>query len=135
MHESNSHNYWWSSASFRIVHPELDPDSVTRMLGLTPSIRQFPGESKIHFGGSTSAGYWCAHERIYYPHRPDLVIRWAEEVASQNNDCLRQLLNNNHGIDVYVGIHVNVMSIGFEMPLTPHLTKLGIVVGIEFFGR
>lgn len=126
---------WSCMISLRIVNEKLDPIVITKKLGVTPSVAHQPGTSKIHHGTSDSAGYWCGEMTFHYPDRPNLAIDWVEDQAKRNRDFLEQLVSDGAAITTYLGIHCNVMNVGFVVPPTPNLSNLGILLGIEFFGR
>ena len=126
---------WWCELDIRIVHPDLDPEKLTRELAVSPSIAQKPGESKIHFQNCKSAGYWCVVHRVEHPARPDSAILWAERFVQDRETQIRRMLQDGFAITSYLGVHANVMTVGFDMPSTPLLRSLGIPLGIEFYSR
>ena len=133
MENGESRSPWWSAASIRISHPQLDTGETTQMLGTAPSIAQHPGQSKVPHGACKSAGYWCLDHRVDYPERPDHVLLWVEQFASERKQQFRRLLDAGCEIDVYIGVHSNILALGFVLPASPTLWGLGISVGIEFF--
>lgn len=103
------------------------------MLGATPAIALRAGESKVPYGKCRSAGYWCVEYRAEPPNRPDSVILWAEDFVGQREAQFRQLVGAGCDVNVYVGIHCFILALGFDLPATPLLWKLGIPISIEFF--
>jgi len=130
-----STQYWWCAISLRIAHAELDPHVVTKELGISPSISLMPGMSKVRHSDSESAGYWCGGTRIDYPNRPSELIIWMESLVKENESFLRTVIGDGADVNVYLGIHLNAASIGFDVPITPIMNRLGIRIGIELFGR
>ena len=124
---------WWCDVSIRISHAALDPDQVSALLQATPQIAYRPGESKIPHGGSNSAGYWCHSQRFDAPQRPNVSIEWAEQFVDSRALHLNDLLAQGAHIDVYIGVFSNVLALGFYLPPTPNIARLGIALGIEFF--
>jgi hypothetical protein len=124
---------WWCSASIRICHRELDPKRVSEMLNVTPQIAQRAGESRVPHGDCKSAGYWCLSHRIEDPNGPDSVFLWVEEFIREREPHFRRMLERGYSIDVYIGIHTNLLALGFDLPIMPAIWKLAIPVGIEFF--
>jgi len=124
-----------SAASLRIAHKHLDPTVITNELKLIPMFAFAPGESKIHHHDSKSAGYWCGGFRAECPDGPDRVIRGIEELVSCHERFITSLIEMGCTIGVYIGIHLNVASIGFDLPNCKILNRLAIPIGIEFFGR
>jgi hypothetical protein len=124
---------WWSSASIRISHPELDPKEVSEMLDSIPQIAQRPGESQVPHGDCESAGYWCVEHRVDAPERPDSVLLWAEQFVRERESHFRRMLENAYDVNVYIGIHTRVLALGFDLPATPAIWRLGVPVGIEVF--
>jgi hypothetical protein len=134
--EETEDQYWWSEISVRIAKDDLDPDIISREIGLTPQYSFHPGESKIHHGQCKSAGYWCVTSpRICYPQRPDQAILWAEDVVKRNVCLLQTLIDSGAAVSIYLGVHMNVMNVGFVLPATPRISDLGVEFGIEVFGR
>jgi hypothetical protein len=123
--------FWWSSASLRISHTDLIPDEVTESLGIVPVISQSPGESKVHHGDCKSAGYWCAQNGFDSPVRPDKAFEWIEDFVSEKAEYLGKLLQKGSDISIYVGVHSSVLALGFNLPSTPSISKLGINISIE----
>jgi len=105
------------------------------MLGVTPEITNAPGTSKIHHGSCQSAGYWCGVFRAEYPDRPTIAFEWTENLAATRESDLEHLLRDGFSINVYIAIHTNVMTTGFDLPPMPKLWKLGIPIGVEFFSQ
>ena len=128
-------SYWWSAISLRIVHEYLDPDSITEKLGIAPTFAFVPGESQVHHQDCKSAGYWCGNKRVDFPMRPSELVTWIEALAENNKCFLKTLIDGGADINIYLGIHLDVASLGFEVPHTPALNHLGIRIGIEIFGR
>ena len=126
---------WWCGVSIRICHSSLDPTEVSALLKITPQIAQRPGETRIPHGDCRSAGYWCLTNRINAPERPDIAIHWAEQFIAMREPQLRQLLDRGYDVNIYMGIHTNVMAIGFDVPPTPKICELQIQLGVEFFSR
>ena len=133
MSNNETNLLWWSSADIRLVHSELDPANVSKLLGATPLIAQSPGESQVRHGNCHSAGYWCIAHRENQPSLPDSTIRWAEQFVSERELAFRKMLREGYSINVYVGIHTDVMTLGFELPQTPTLWNLRIPIGIEIY--
>lgn len=127
--------FWWSSASLRISYPSLEPDELSLLLNAIPAIADRPGQSRVRHGSCDSAGYWCVSHREGSPARPSVVIEWAETFVADRIETFSRFVEIGYDINVYVAIHSNVMSVGFDLPSTPALTKLGIRVGIEYFSR
>jgi hypothetical protein len=127
--------YWWSSISLRIAHKELDPNEVTDEIGISPSVSFAPGKSQVHHQDCKSAGYWCGEKKVDFPIRPPELILWMEDVVEDHEIFLNKLLMSGANVNIYLAIHVDVASIGFDLPSTPTLNRLGIPMGIEFFGR
>lgn len=105
------------------------------MLNTVPEFSQKPGESKIPHGDCKSAGYWCITHRVDYPSRPNVPLSWAEEFINARESQISQLLKSGYDINIYVGIHTNVLALGFNLPITPTIAMLSIRVGMEFFSR
>ena len=126
---------WWCEIDVRIVHPELNPVALTQVLRITPSISQLPGESKVPYGECHSAGYWCVSHRVSFPDRPDIAITWAEQFLHRNEIQMQKLVNQKADINIYLGIHANVMAVGFVFPATPTISKLALKLGIEFYSK
>lgn len=127
--------HWWSSASIRLCHPQLNPDEISAMLNTVPEFSQKPGESKIPHGDCKSAGYWCITHRVDYPSRPNVPLSWAEDFIRACEPQFSQFLKSGYDINIYVGIHTNVLALGFNLPIMTTIDKLSIPVGIEFFSR
>jgi hypothetical protein len=127
--------HWWCAISLRIAHPELKPKAVTQELGLSPAISFEPGQSKVHHGDCRSAGYWCGERRIDYPNRPSELILWMERLVVDHRTYLANIIDGGADVNVYLGIHLESASIGFDVPCTPEMDNLGIRFGIEIFGR
>ncbi|MEZ6139220.1 MAG: hypothetical protein R3B84_01495 [Zavarzinella sp.] len=124
---------WWSSATIRICHPNLDPAELTKLLDADPSIALRPGESKVPYGECRSAGYWCTEYRVDEPLLPNHVIEWTENFVNKRIEVFKNLQMKKYFIDVYIGIHSNILALGFDVPATPTLWELGIPLGIEYF--
>ncbi len=124
---------WKAISTVRVCHPTLNPNHLSKILKTTPSITYWPGESKIHRGESKSAGYWCAEKRVDYPIRPDSVIRWTESFVSNRESIFYELLSEGYDVNVYIAVFSDILALGFDLPPTPTLWKLGIPIGIEFF--
>lgn len=135
MNQAADKLFWWSVVSLRICHASLEPTDISELLQVTPEIAQRPGESKIHHGDCTSAGYWCFSRRFDAPDLPSVSIHWAEDFVNSRESQFRQLLAQGFGVDIYLGIFSNVLSLGFNMPPTPTILKLQIPWGIEYFSK
>lgn len=127
--------YWWSAISLRIANKDLDPSSVTEILGISPTVSLVSGESQVHHRDCKSAGYWCGGKREDFPIRPSELITWIETLVDRNQLFLKTVIDAGADVNIYLGIHLDVASIGFEIPTTPTINQLGIRIGIEFFGR
>jgi hypothetical protein len=135
MDTANSKVDWWCEVSIRICHACLDPTAVSELLDSTPHIAQHPGETRIPHGNCRSAGYWCLEHRVGAPDRPSVSILWAEEFVKSRETQFGQLLENGFDVNVYIGVFSNVLALGFDMPPTPTIWKMGIPLGIEFFSK
>lgn len=135
MESSSTESAWRCSVDIRISHPQLDPAETSKTLNAVPLIAQRPGESRVPHGACKSAGYWCIEHRIEYPQRPDSLFSWAEQFVLEREAYFRRMVENGCDVNVYIGIHTNVLAMGFTIPATPTIWKLGISVGIEFFSR
>ncbi len=124
---------WWTYSSIRICHAKLDPDKLAKLLDVSPTIAQQPGESKIHHGQCKSAGYLCISHRTDDPVRPDQAFLWTESFILERQPHFHTMLRDDYDIDVYIAVFSNVLALGFDLPPTPTLWKLGIPIGIEFF--
>src|SRR4051794_5676654 len=93
---------WWSITSVRVSHPILEPDEVSKLLGVSPQIAMRPGESRVPYRECLSAGYWCLQHRTDAPDRPDVALLWAEEFIRLRETQLYQLLKQEVHINVYV---------------------------------
>ena len=124
---------WKASIDIRIAHPALDPDSLTELLEAVPQIAQKPGESRVPHGNCQSAGYWCIVKELPDQEKPDVLILWAEDFVATRQQRIRELIEAGYDVNVYLGIHSNVMTLGFVLPATPKIWELGIPVGLEFF--
>lgn len=139
MTDADSKIAWWCSASLRISHPSLNPGEVSRILDATPEFADMPGQSKVPYGKTStgysckSAGYWCMTHRVECPDRPDALFTWIEEFVVDRESQLTQMLRDEYDVNIYIGIHSNVMTVGFELPETPTLQSLSIPIGIEFY--
>jgi len=133
MESSEAQPAWRCSIDLRISHPSLDPDVMSQTLNAVPVIAQRPGDSRVLHGDCKSAGYWCTKHEIEYPDRPDALFFWAEQFVHEREAHFRSLLESNYDINFYIGIHANVMALGFSLPATPVIWKLGIPIGVEFF--
>ncbi len=131
--ESEAQIPWWCSIDIRICHPTLDPADVSNRLNAVPAIAQNPGESRVPFGDCRSAGYWCIVHRVDYPERPDSVLIWADQFVLERRLEFDRMIKDEYDVNTYVGIHTNVLSLGFVIPETPTLWGLSIPVGVEFF--
>jgi len=125
--------HWWSIGSIRISHPTLNPDELTEQLSAVPSIAQQPGESRVPYGNCKSAGFWCMDHRAEHPDRPDAILLWAEQFVLDREPYFRCMVESDYYIDLYIGVFSNVMALGFNVPETPTMRRLGIPIGIEFF--
>jgi len=125
--------FWWFSADLRISHPALNPIEISTLLDAVASIAMRPGESKVHHGDCRSAGYWVTVYRSEAPTRPDSGILWSERFVGERKALISDLLEKGYSIDVYIGIHSNVLALGFNIPPTPILWELGITLGIDYF--
>jgi hypothetical protein len=133
MEDTESTPAWWCSAGLRIRHPTLDPLAVSQTLEAVPTIAKMADESKVQHGECKSAGYWCTEYRVESPDRPDALFAWAERFVSERESHFHLMLENGYGVAVYIGIHTNVLALGFNIPKTPTLWRLAIPIGIEFF--
>ena len=124
---------WWCSTTIRISHPDLDPTKVSELLNATPQIAQCPGESRVPHGECRSAGYWCVEHRVDAPERPSVALSWAEEFSRLRETQLCQLLKWGYHVDIYVAVFSNVLALGFNVPPTPTICRLGIPLGLELF--
>lgn len=135
MEASSSESAWRCSADIRISHPTLDTVATSKALNAVPLIAQRPGESRVPHGDCKSAGYWCIEHRAAYPDRPDALFLWAEQFVLEREPHFRRMLDDGCDVNVYIGIHSNVLTLGFKLPATPAIWKLGIPVSVEFFSR
>jgi hypothetical protein len=103
------------------------------MLDATPSISQRPGESKVRHADCRSAGYLCFEKRVDQPERPNHLLEWVEHFFTDREEEFRELLSDGCRVDVYLGIHTNVLALGFNLPATPTLWSLNIPLSVEFF--
>lgn len=125
--------FWWCSATFRISQigiewaqalsnfslPDIDADTSG-----TFEWRCEQKDGKLHYQGEY---------RVRSPQKPDCVIAWAEAFASKNRSELEQLLLAGCKVYIYVGVHSQVLALGFDLPRTPTLSALEIPIGIEYF--
>lgn len=135
METANSKVAWWCEVSIRICHACLDPTDISKLLKATPQIAQRPGETKILHGACRSAGFWCVEHRVDFPDRPNVSILWAEEFVHSRESQFGRLLEQGVDVNVYIGVFSNVLALGFDVPPTPTVWKLGIPLGIEFFSK
>ena len=128
-----SRSLWWSQSSIQISHPELDPIATAQALGAIPEIAQSPGKSKVPHGTCKSAGYLCFSHRVDEPGLPDVAIQWTETFVAEREEQFHKLLSEGCNINVYIGIHTSILALGFVLPATLTLWRLGIPLGVEFF--
>lgn len=126
---------WWCSTTIRISHPELDPTEMSKLLSAIPQIAQRPGESRVPHGDCRSAGYWCVEHLVDAPNRPNVALSWVEDFCKLRESDLCQLLKRGYHIDIYVAVFSNILALGFDVPPTPTIWRLGIQLGLEFFSR
>ena len=126
---------WWCEVSIRICHADLDPAQLSEALKSTAQITQRPGESPVPHGNSRSAGYWCLSHRIDAPDHPGATLLWAEDFVKGREVELRKLLEQGVDVNVYIGVFSKILALGFDLPPTPTISKLGIRLGIEFFSK
>lgn len=124
---------WKCEVDIRIAHPQLDPTELTRLLDITPSVAQCPGESRVPYGECRSAGYWCATHVTNFPERPDAAMTWAEQFVATREQQIRELMNKQFDVNIYAAIYLNVMTVGFVFPSVPAISRLNIPIGIEIF--
>lgn len=128
-------NHWWASAHFRITHPTCDLSEIGNRLRASDPAVVLAASPETKFGMNKSQFFWCSDLKINSPVRPSELIAWAELTAFENETLLLELVSRGSTIYVYVGIHSNVLALGFDIPQTPTLLKLGISVGLEYFSR
>ena len=124
---------WRTCVSVRIVHRDLDPEQVTTLLHTAASIAKRPGESRIPHGDCNSAGYWGVQHWIDEPKLPDHAFLWAEQFVAERLNIFKDFRSKGYGVNVYVGVFSNLLALGFDIPATPTLWELGIIMGIEYF--
>lgn len=127
--------FWWASATFRITHPEIDPSEISGRVNATASDEDALGKLDVRTGRNKKWSYWFGKYKIESPNRPDIVIKWAEKFAYENRSSIAELVGLGCEFYVYVGIHANVLAVGFDLPPTPTIWELQIPIGVEFFSR
>lgn len=130
---NDSDQFWWCSAHLRVTHPSFDSAAVSKRLNSELTIPKGSGVSKSAADESEAAEVWSLEYRIDSPKRPDVLLSWAESFVSDREPTFASLLADDFDIDIYIGIHSNVLALGFELPSTPTLSRLNIRIGIEFF--
>ena len=126
-------NHWWASAHFQITHPSCDLSEIAKYVRASDSVVAFAALPETKFGMNKGKFFWSSDLKVKSPVRPNELIAWAERTALENEKLLIDLVTLGSSIYVYVGIHSNVLSLGFDLPQTPTLLKLGIAVGLEYF--
>lgn len=126
---------WRCSTSIRISHPHLNPIELSDMLNATPQIAEHPGTSKVPHGDCKSAGYWCIKHQLDAPDSPSDSLLWAEDFVRSRESQLLRLLKADYFVNIYLGIFSHVLALGFDLPQTPTIWKLGIPIGLEFFSE
>ncbi len=102
------------------------------MLHAIPKIAQRPGEFRVPHGNRNSAGYWCLTHWTDAPQLPDVALAWAEDFVLCREFEFRALLTRKYNVNLYIGLFSNVLALGFDLPPTPTIWKLGIPICLEF---
>lgn len=133
MKSTENQRHWWCSAHFRVTHASINLSELSRHIRVsTPAIDSTPTVD-TNCGMNKSQFFWSTDLKIESPDRPDALIIWAEQLAIENETVLAEMLKLGGKIYVYIGIHASVLALGFDLPPTPTLSKLGITIGLEYF--
>lgn len=133
MNSTEDKPHWWCSAHFRITHPSEDLSEFSKRLKVAIPAIDSTQAVETNFGMKRNKFFWISELKIQSPDRPDALIAWAEQLAKENELPLTEILKLDGQIYVYVGIHTSVLALGFDLPPTPTVSKLGVKIGLEYF--
>lgn len=126
-------SFWWASATIRIMHPMMEPAEISSRITSATSTDPL-GKLEVTYGyNNKKMAYWYGEYRVESPNRPDVLIAWVEQLAKENEPLMAEMLELGGEIYVYIGIHSSVLALGFDLPSTPTVSRLGIAIGLEYF--
>ena len=131
MNSTQDQSHWWCSAHFRVTHSTKDLSELSSRL----SVPQTESNSNMEASCGVKNGvfFWCPELKVQSPDRPDSLVAWAERLAKANETILSEIMGLGGEVYVYIGIHTSVLALGFDLPPTPTLSKMGIAIGLEYF--
>jgi hypothetical protein len=125
--------------SLSIKHPNLDPEDITRRLGVTPSRSWSAGSERetpagTRLSGTNDSSYWVASrkavgERAFF----DGMNRWIESLES-SSDFIELITSTGGTIMIVIGLPGRI-NIGDEIADSglARLCRLNIHLGVEVF--
>lgn len=130
--------------SLRITHPKIDPDEITKVLGITPTHKWKFGESRktpkgTQLSGNNIESYWTArlHDKKNL-HSEDITL---EEFISKANrrlrsykEYLKKLSNDGGRIEYFVGwFGSSNMGANFKPSVLKDTAELGIEIALDVY--
>jgi hypothetical protein len=132
--------------SFRLTGPALDPDAITRAIGLTPSRSHRKGEARPHPSAGRTPPPWreglwslCSEQGLSETgnHLEDHVV-WLLDQLEPHAETLRRL-SAEQGLraDVYCSYFMGQANSGFELTArtVARIAALDADFGVDIYGE
>ena len=130
--------------SLRVTHPDIDPNKITKALGIKPFRSWRAGEPRVSPKGTPLEGvskesFWAAHT-----HKEKRLLSeniYLEDYISQFNKRLQpyasffeELVNSGGYIEYFVGwFSENNVGATFEPSLMKETSALNIAIGLDVY--
>lgn len=113
-------------ATLRIYHPELEPDAVTELLGIEPSVSWKQGDQPYGWtkkpGHQAPSGGWLLSSRLDVRGNDAMAhIEWLLDQVVGSATRLKQLQDKGFMVDVVVAWHA--ITWNTTPTLTPHIMR------------
>jgi hypothetical protein len=122
-------------ATLCIYADDLDPDALTRELGIAPT-RAFVRGTQRGRSQPSSHGAWLLEVRGEAPREPDHVLRELLSRLAVDSTTWARILAT-HRVRITLGVHVCGWTRGFALlpPVLLRLAELGVEVGFDIYAH
>jgi hypothetical protein len=127
-------------ATFRIYHPDLEPEQLTELLEITPSIAWRSGEDAYGWrkrpGFKAPSGGWLLSSRtVMRGNNASSHIDWLLDQLAGKANMIKDLQNRGFMIDVVVGWHATSWNTtpALSPDLMRRLAKLNLPIWFDVY--
>ena len=130
------------TVSYRLTGNDLDPDSITELVGLEPRTAYRKGELRTFPDGSFGAphrfGMWSMSTEGLVARTEDLDrhLVWLLDRLEPAGEQLRALVDGGYRADFFCGCFMGGWNSGWEVPagILERIGQLGARIGLDIYG-